>query len=105
MALYQLPGVATFFYKGGKLELPRDFRTVWRTRPLKPQPRRVECGAGARSSNRIEPETRARIEAEARSLSEDLRLSQLGNGELAIAGRFADGVEVPITLSGMEDAR
>ena len=26
------------------------------------------------------------------------------NGELAIAARFADGVEVPITLSGAEDA-
>lgn len=36
LSLYNLPGVATFFYKGGKLELPRDFRTVWKTRPLKP---------------------------------------------------------------------
>ena len=33
--LYNLPGVATFFYKGGKLDLPQDFRTVWKTRPLK----------------------------------------------------------------------
>jgi hypothetical protein len=36
LSLYNLPGVATFFYKGGKLELPQDFRTVWKTRPLKP---------------------------------------------------------------------
>lgn len=35
-SLHNLPGVATFFYKGGKLELPQDFRTVWKTRPLKP---------------------------------------------------------------------
>jgi len=35
-SLYNLPGVATFFYKGDKLELPQDFRTVWKTRPLKP---------------------------------------------------------------------
>jgi len=35
LSLYNLPGVATFFYKGDKLELPQDFRTVWKTRPLK----------------------------------------------------------------------
>jgi len=35
-SFYNLPGVATFFYKGDKLELPQDFRTVWKTRPLKP---------------------------------------------------------------------
>jgi hypothetical protein len=34
--LYDLPGVATFFLKGGRLELPRGFRTEWKTRPLKP---------------------------------------------------------------------
>ena len=34
--LYDLPGVATFFMKGGRLELPRGFRTEWKTRPLKP---------------------------------------------------------------------
>jgi DNA-binding XRE family transcriptional regulator len=98
--------------------------------------------------DRIKPQTRARIETAARSLSEDLHLSQLRkargltqetmadllgvtqaevskmerrtelyvgtlrkfieamNGELVIAARFADGVEVPITLSGAEeDAR
>ncbi|HEV3330038.1 MAG TPA: hypothetical protein VG096_03590 [Bryobacteraceae bacterium] len=33
--LYNLPGVATFFYRGAKLDLPQDFRTVWKTRPLK----------------------------------------------------------------------
>jgi len=36
LSLYQLPGVATFFYRGSKLELPADFRTVWKTRALKP---------------------------------------------------------------------
>ena len=36
LSLYKLPGVATFFYKGGRLELPQDFRTVWRTHSLKP---------------------------------------------------------------------
>jgi hypothetical protein len=30
----ELPGVATFFVKGGSLDLPPGFRTVWRTRPL-----------------------------------------------------------------------
>jgi hypothetical protein len=33
--LPNLPGVATFFFKGGKLELPKEFRTVWKTRELK----------------------------------------------------------------------
>jgi hypothetical protein len=36
LSLYKLPGVATFFYKGGRLELPQDSRTVWRTHSLKP---------------------------------------------------------------------
>jgi hypothetical protein len=36
ISLYKIPGVATFFYKGGKLELPQNFRTVWRTHSLKP---------------------------------------------------------------------
>ena len=36
LSLYHLPGVATFFYRGGTLELPQDFRTEWRTRLLKP---------------------------------------------------------------------
>ncbi len=31
-----LPGVATFFFRGGKLALPQDFRTVWKTRALTP---------------------------------------------------------------------
>jgi len=30
--LPSLPGVATFFLRGSKLELPGDFRTVWKTR-------------------------------------------------------------------------
>jgi len=34
--LYNLPGVATFFFKGSKLDLPQDFLTVWKTRTLKP---------------------------------------------------------------------
>jgi hypothetical protein len=34
--LYNLPGVVTFFFKGGKLDLPQGFRTVWKTRPLTP---------------------------------------------------------------------
>jgi hypothetical protein len=33
---YNLPGVATFFFKGGTLDLPQGFRTVWKTRPLVP---------------------------------------------------------------------
>ena len=95
---------------------------------------------------RSKPETRARIEAEAQRLSDDLHLSQLRkargltqetmaellgvsqaevskmerrtelyvgtlrkfieamNGELVIAARFADGVEVPIRLAEEEDA-
>jgi DNA-binding transcriptional regulator YiaG len=95
---------------------------------------------------RMKPETRDRMEAEARQLSEDLHLSQLRkargltqetmaellgvsqaevskmerrtelyvgtlrkfieamNGELVIAARFADGVEVPIRLAEEEDA-
>jgi DNA-binding transcriptional regulator YiaG len=90
---------------------------------------------------RVRPETRARIEAEARDLSDELHLSQLRkargltqeamadllgvsqaevskmerrselyigtlrrfieamNGELVLAARFADGVEVPIRLT------
>ena len=36
LVLHNLPGVATFFDKGSELELPADFRTVWRTRPLRP---------------------------------------------------------------------
>ncbi len=36
LSLYSLPGVAAFFYKGEKLDLPQNFRTVWKTRPLKP---------------------------------------------------------------------
>jgi DNA-binding transcriptional regulator YiaG len=95
---------------------------------------------------RTKPETRSRMEAEARRLSEDLHLSQLRkargltqetmaellgvsqaevskmerrtelyvgtlrkfieamNGELVIAARFADGVEVPIRLAEEGDA-
>jgi hypothetical protein len=33
---YNLPGVATFFFKGGRLDLPHGFRTVWKTLPLTP---------------------------------------------------------------------
>jgi hypothetical protein len=36
ISLPRLPGVATFFYKGARLDLPQDFRTVWKTRALKP---------------------------------------------------------------------
>ena len=36
LSLPSLPGVATFFYKGASLDLPQDFRTVWKTRALKP---------------------------------------------------------------------
>jgi DNA-binding transcriptional regulator YiaG len=95
---------------------------------------------------RTKADTRTRIEAEARRLSDDLHLSQLRkargltqetmaellgvsqaevskmerrtelyvgtlrkfieamNGELVIAARFADGVEVPIRLTEEEDA-
>ena len=34
--LYNLPGVAMFFFKGGRLDLPQGFRTVWKTLPLTP---------------------------------------------------------------------
>ena len=36
ITLYDLPGVATFFVTGSRLELPRGFRTEWKTRPLNP---------------------------------------------------------------------
>jgi len=36
LRLHNLPGVATFFFKGSKLNLPQGFRTVWKTRPLVP---------------------------------------------------------------------
>jgi hypothetical protein len=36
LSLPNLPGVATFFVRGGKLDLPPDFRTVWKTRTLAP---------------------------------------------------------------------
>jgi DNA-binding transcriptional regulator YiaG len=95
---------------------------------------------------RVKPETRARIESEARRLSEELHLSQLRkakgltqeamaellgvsqaevskmerrselyigtlkkfieamDGELVLAARFPDGVEVPIKLAEADDA-
>jgi DNA-binding transcriptional regulator YiaG len=95
---------------------------------------------------RVKPETRARIESEARRLSEELHLSQLRrakgltqeamadllgvsqaevskmerrselyigtlkkfieamDGELVLAARFPDGVEVPIRLAEADDA-
>ena len=31
-----LPGVASFFVRGTKLDLPQGFRTVWKTRSLTP---------------------------------------------------------------------
>jgi hypothetical protein len=34
--LPSLPGVAVFFFRGGNLDLPRGFRTVWKTRPWAP---------------------------------------------------------------------
>ena len=34
--LPSLPGVAAFFFLGGKLDLPPGFRTVWKTRSLTP---------------------------------------------------------------------
>ena len=34
--LPNLPGVATFFFRGGKLDLPQGFRTVWNTRRWPP---------------------------------------------------------------------
>jgi hypothetical protein len=36
LRLYTLPGVAAFFFRGSKLSLPPDFRTVWKTLALKP---------------------------------------------------------------------
>jgi hypothetical protein len=36
LVLYDLPGVASFFFKATKFDLPQGFRTVWKTRPLKP---------------------------------------------------------------------
>ena len=36
LSLPNLQGVAAFFYKGRKLYLPQDFRTSWKTLPLKP---------------------------------------------------------------------
>ena len=36
LSLPNLPGVAAFFLKGRKLDLPRGFRTVWQTRPVTP---------------------------------------------------------------------
>jgi DNA-binding transcriptional regulator YiaG len=95
---------------------------------------------------RVKPETRSRIESEARRLSDELHLSQLRkargltqealaellgvsqaevskmerrselyigtlrkfveamNGELVLAARFPDGVEVPIRIAEAEDA-
>lgn len=95
---------------------------------------------------RVTPETRSRIESEARRLSDELHLSQLRkargltqealaellgvsqaevskmerrselyigtlrkfveamNGELVLAARFPDGVEVPIRIAEAEDA-
>jgi hypothetical protein len=34
--LTALPGVASFFFRGPKLDLPQGFRTVWKTRPWAP---------------------------------------------------------------------
>jgi hypothetical protein len=31
-----LPGLATFFFKGDKLDLPPGFHTAWKTRPMAP---------------------------------------------------------------------
>ena len=36
LSVTNMPGVATFFFKGLKLELPEGFRTVWKTRALTP---------------------------------------------------------------------
>jgi hypothetical protein len=36
LSLPNLPGVAAFFLKGRMLDLPRGFRTVWKTLPLTP---------------------------------------------------------------------
>src|ERR1017187_562313 len=35
VVFHNLPGVATFFFKGEQLDLPPNFRTVWTTRALK----------------------------------------------------------------------
>lgn len=35
ISVHNLPGVATFFVRGNTLNLPRDFRTVWKSRPWK----------------------------------------------------------------------
>ena len=35
IVVHNLPGVATFFVRGTKLDLPDNFRTVWKTRALK----------------------------------------------------------------------
>jgi hypothetical protein len=35
IVVHSLPGVATFFFKGDPLDLPPNFRTVWKTRALK----------------------------------------------------------------------
>ncbi len=35
IVVHNLPGVATFFFKGEPLDLPANFRTVWKTRALK----------------------------------------------------------------------
>jgi len=35
IVVHNLPGVATFFFKGDPLDLPANFRTVWKTRALK----------------------------------------------------------------------
>ncbi len=36
LSVTDMPGVATFFFKGLELELPEGFRTVWKTRALTP---------------------------------------------------------------------
>jgi len=36
LSLADLPGVAAFFFKGDRLDLPPGFLTVWRTRPWVP---------------------------------------------------------------------
>jgi hypothetical protein len=35
VVVHNLPGVATFFVKGDRLDLPPNFRTVWKTRAMK----------------------------------------------------------------------
>ncbi|HTB20823.1 MAG TPA: hypothetical protein VK708_22015 [Bryobacteraceae bacterium] len=34
IVVHNLPGVATFFFRGDTLDLPQNFRTVWKTRTL-----------------------------------------------------------------------